>query len=182
MSGLGSLLLFCAWASGLVVAYLTIRAFEVPVRPAGPRRPVPIVLSAAVVASLGLPWTTSANGQITTPGSLALDAATVVALLLLATGIGALAALPDWGGPRRDLHALLLSLSLFGIVAGNWLIAQSGGWAEDLRWGATLTLALSATLATVEALPFLKPYLPRRPDPEIDLTTDLGRLNDLRAY
>lgn len=182
MSGLGSLLLFCAWASGLVVAFLTIRAFEEPVRPAGPRRPVPIVLAGAVVASLGLPWTTSANGQITTPGSLALDAATVVAVILLATGVAALAALPDWGGPRRDLHALVLSSSLFGIVAGNCLIAASGGWGEDLRWGATATLALTAALAAAEAVPFLRAMAPRQTDDTVDLTSELGRLNDLRAF
>ena len=182
MSNLGSLLLFFAWVSGLVVAFLTIRAFEVPVRPAGPRRPVPIVLAGALVVALGLPWTTSPNGQITSSGWLALDAATVVALVLLATGIGALAALPDWGGPRRDLHALLLSLSLFGIVAGNWLIAASGGWGGTLRWGATLSLALSAALVTVEALPFLRVKFPARTTAPLDLTGELTRLDDLRAY
>lgn len=182
MSGLGSLLLFCAWTTGLVVAFLTIRAFEVPVRPAGPRRPVPIVLAGALVVALGLPWTTSPNGQITSSGWLVLDAATVVALVLLATGVGALALLPDWGGPRRDLHALLLSLSLFGIVAGNWLIAVSGGWGATVRWGATTTLALTAALVAVEALPFLRAIAPSRTDSTIDLTGELHRLDDLRAY
>lgn len=182
MSSLGSLLLFCAWVSGLVVAFLTIRAFEVPVRPAGPRRPVPIALAGAVVVTLGLPWTTSPNGQITSSGWLALDAATAVAVILLATGVGAIAALPDWGGPRRDLHALLLSVSLFGIIAGNWLIAVSGGWGADLRWGATTSLALSATLVAVQALPFLREYAPKRAEADLDLTTDLARLDDLRAF
>lgn len=178
MSGLGSLLLFCAWTSGLVVAFLTIRAFEVPVQPPGPRRRVPIALAGAVVVTLGLPWSTSPNGQITASGWLALDSGTVVALVLLATGVGAIAALPDRGGPRCHVHGLLLSLSLFGIVAGNWLIAASGGWGADLRWGATASLALAATLVGTEALPFLKPFLPRRTEPEVDLT----RLNELRAY
>lgn len=182
MSGLGSLLLFCAWASGLVAAYLTIRSFDEPVRPAGARQPVPIALAGALVVALGLPWTTTPNGQFTSSGWMALDAATVVAVLLLASGVAALAALPDRGGPRRDLHALVLSLSLFGIVAGNWLIAMSGGWGETVRWGATLTLALAAALATTQALPFVRALAPRRPDDPVDLTAELPRLDDLRAY
>jgi len=181
MSSLGSLLLFCAWTSGLVVAFLTIRAFEVPVRPPGPRRPVPIALAGAVVVTLGLPWTTGANGQITSSGWLALDAATAVAVILLATGVAAIATLPDWGGPRRDLHALLLSLSLFGIITGNWLIAASGGWGADLRWGATASLALAAALVGTEALPFLREAMPGRTGDDLDLTVDLTRLDDLRS-
>lgn len=182
MSGFASLLLRFAWAAGLVVAYLTIRAFEVPVRPAGPRRPAPIVLAGAVILTLGLPWTTSGNGQITSSGWLALGSATSVALILLAIGVAAIAALPDWGGPRRDLHALLLSLSLLGIVAGNWLTGAGGGWTEGLQWGATASLALAAALAGVEALPFLREYAPKRAEADVDLTGDLTRLDDLRAF
>ncbi len=52
MSGLGSLLLYCAWATGLVAAFLTIRSFEEPVNPAGPRRKVPIALTGGVIATL----------------------------------------------------------------------------------------------------------------------------------
>ncbi len=182
MSGLGSLLVNCAWLSGLVVAFLTIRAFEEPVRPAGPRRPVPIALAGAVILTVGMPWATSPNGQITSSGWLVLSSATVVAVILLATGIGALAALPDWGGPRRDLHALLLSLSLLGLVAGNWLIGASGGWGQTLRWGATASLALTAALTAVESLPLLRQKLPPRTDEPIDLTGELHRLDDLRAF
>lgn len=181
MSGFASLLLRFAWASGLVVAFLTIRSFEETVRPAGPRRPVPIVLAAAVIASLGLPWTTTANGQITSSGWLALGSATAVGVILLAIGVGALAALPDWGGPRRDLHSLLLSVSLLGIVAGNWLTGASG-WPEDLQWGATASLVLTAALAAVEAGHLLRARRPDRTDDVVDLTADLRRLDDLRAF
>lgn len=182
MSGLGSLLVFCAWSSGLVVAFLTLRAFEEPVRDAGPRRPVPIVLAGGVILALGLPWATNANGQITSSGWLVLSPATVVAVILLATGVAALAVLPDWGGPRRDRHALLLALSLLGIVAGNCLIGAAGGWGQSTEWGATATLALAAALTAVEALPLLREAIPRRADDTPDLPLDLHRLDDLRAY
>ena len=178
MSGLGSLFLFCAWATGLVAAFLTIRSFEEPVNPAGPRRRVPIALAGAVVATLWLPWVTSANGQITLSGWFALDAATVVALMLLAGGIAAVAALPDWGGERRDLHSFALAVSVFGIVAGNWLIGASGAWGADLQWGATASLALAAALAAVEGVHFLRGEATSDTDESIDLT----RLDDLRAF
>lgn len=176
MSGLGSLLLFCAWASGLVVAFLTIRAFEEPVNPAGPRRRVPLVLAAGVIATLWLPWVTSESGQLTLSGWFALDAATVVAVMLLAGGVGAIAALPDWGGDRRDVHSLGLSLCLLGIIAGNWLIGASGGWGADLKWGATAGVALAAALATVEALHLLRATVTTDRDDPIDLTGELTRL------
>ena len=182
MSGLGSLLLYCAWASGLVAAFLTIRSFEEPVNPAGPRRRAPIALAGGVIATLWMPWVTSENGQLTLSGWFALDAATVVALMLLAGGIAAVAALPDWGGERRDLHSFVLSLSLFGIIAGNWLIGTSGSWGADLRWGATASLLLAAALATVEGLHFLHSRTGTRPDEAIDLTAELGRLPDLRTF
>ncbi len=177
MSGLGSLLLYCAWASGLVAAFLTIRSFEEPVNPAGPRRRVPIALAGGVIATLWMPWVTSENGQLTLSGWFALDAATVVALMLLAGGIAAVAALPDWGGERRAMHSLLLSLSLLGIVAGNWLIGTSGGWGADLQWGATASLALAAALAAVEGLHFLHGRIAQTPDDTLDLT----RLHDLHT-
>ena len=176
MSGLGSLLLFCAWASSLVVAFLTIRAFEEPVNPAGPRRRVPLVLAAGVIATLWLPWVTSESGQLTLSGWFALDAATVVAVMLLAGGVGAIAALPDWGGDRRDVHSLGLSLCLLGIIAGNWLIGASGGWGADLKWGATAGVALAAALATVEALHLLRATVTTDRDDPIDLTGELTRL------
>ncbi|MBL8776676.1 MAG: hypothetical protein JNK12_12105 [Acidimicrobiales bacterium] len=182
MSGLGSLLLFCAWSTGLVAAFLTIRSFEEPVNPAGPRRRVSIALALGVVGTLWLPWVTSANGQFTSSGWLALDAATVVAVMLLAGGIAAVAALPDWGGARRELHSLLLSLSLLGIIAGNWLIASSGGWGVDLQWGAVASVALATALASVEGLHYLHGRSATRAEEPIDLTAELGRLPDLHTF
>lgn len=178
MSGLGSLLLYCAWGTALVAGFLSIRSFEVPVNPAGPRRRVPIALAAGVIATLWMPWVTSANGQLTLSGWFALDAATVVALMLLAGGVAALAALPDWGGPRRDLHALVLSLSLLGIVAGNWLIGTAGGWGADLKWGATASLALATALATVEAAHHRGWGLPTETEEDVDLTSELSRISN----
>ena len=182
MSGLGSLLLYCAWASGLVAAFLTIRSFEEPVNPAGPRRRVPIALAIGLIATLWMPWVTSANGQLTLSGWFALDAATVVALMLLAGGIAAVAALPDWGGERRAVHSLALSVSLFGIIAGNWLIGTAGGWGADLQWGATASLILAAALAAVEGVHFLHARTATTPDDTLDLTAELGRLPNLRTF
>ncbi len=181
MPALGSLLLFCAWATGLVAAFFTIRSFEEFVNPAGPRRRTPIALAGAVVWSLWLPWVTSANGQITLSGWFTLDAATVVAVVLLAAGVGTLAALPDRGGEHRDLLSLILALSLFGIIAGNWLIGAGGGWGNHLKWGAAVSLATSAALAAIEAAHHQGWGARAEPEQEaVDLTTELSRLNDLR--
>jgi hypothetical protein len=179
MPALGSLVLYCAWASGLVVAFLTIRSFEESVNPAGPRRRVPIALAAAVVGSLWLPWVTSADGRLTLAGWSALDAATVIAIVLLATGVAAIAALPDWGGERRDVHSLALSLSLLGIIAGNWLIGAGGGWGNDLKWGAAVSLATATTLAAVEAVHLHRGDAAVESDDGMDLSSELGRLNNL---
>ncbi len=178
MSGLGSLLLYCAWATGLVAAFLTIRSFEEPVNPAGPRRKVPIALTGGVIATLWMPWVTSANGQVTLSGWFALDAATVVALMLLAGAVAAIAALPDWGGERREMHSLVLSVSLLGIIAGNWLIGTAGGWGADLQWGGPVSLFRAAALAAVEGAPFLPARAATTPDDTLDLT----RLHDLHTF
>lgn len=182
MPALGSLLLFCAWATGLVAAFFTLRSFEESVNPPGPRRRVPIALSSAVIGSLWLPWVTSADGQITLSGWFALDSATVVALVLLALGVGALAALPDQGGEHRDLLSLILALSLFGIIAGNWLIGAGGGWGNHLKWGAGVSLATSAALAAVEAAHHQGWGTHGEPEEGVDITGELGRLNDLRHF
>ncbi len=177
MSGLGSLFLSCAWISGLIAAFLTIRSFEEPVNPAGPRRKVPIALAGGVIVTMWRPWVTSANGQVTLSGWFALDAATVVALMLLAGAVAAVAALPDWGGARRDVHSLVLSLSLLGIIAGNWLIGASGGWGTDLQWGATTSLALAAALAAVEGVHVLHTRAETDPEGALDLTSELSRIS-----
>ena len=178
MSAFGSLVLSIAWATGMVAALLTIRSFEATVYPSGPRRRLPVVLAAAVIGSLWLPWVTSANGERTLTGWFALDAATVVALVLLATGIGALAVLPHQGGEHRDLLSLVLALSLFGIIAGNVLIGAGGGWGNELMWGAAVSLGAATTLAAVEAA-HLRGWDPAPvPDEGMDITGELRRLNN----
>ncbi len=125
-----------------------------------------------------MPWVTSANGQVTLSGWFALDAATVVALMLLAGAVAAIAALPDWGGERREMHSLVLSVSLLGIIAGNWLIGTAGGWGADLQWGAPVSLILAAALAAVEGVHFLHARTATTPDDTLDLT----RLHDLHTF
>ena len=97
MASLGSALLFVAWASGLVALFVATRSVDEMVQPSGPPRRISVALAGGVVVSLWLPWVTSADGQITLSGWFALDAATVVAVVLLAAGVGTLAALPDRG-------------------------------------------------------------------------------------
>ena len=178
MSGLGSLLLTCAWATGLVAGILTVRAFEEVTNAGEPRRRPPLVLCGAVLASLWLPWVTGAGGGLTLNGWLALDAATVVAVVLLVAGIGALAALPDHGGPHRDLLSMVLALSLLGIVGGNVAIGASGAWGNELTWGAGITLAATLALAAGETAHHRGWYRRRAEGgADLDLTAELHRLH-----
>jgi hypothetical protein len=150
MSALGSALLLCGWVAGVVAAVATIRCLEHVAWPAGPQRRPIAALSGVVLVSLWLPWVESADGQLTLPGWSGLDAATVVAVVLLTAGIATLALFPDRGGDHRDLLSMTLSLSLVGIVGGNVLLGASGAWENELSWGAAVTLVATVALAGCE--------------------------------
>lgn len=187
MAALGSALLFCAWASGLVAIFVAIRSVDELVEPTGPPRRVAVGLAGGVVLSLWLPWVASPDGQITLSGWFALDAATVVVVVLLAAGVGTLAALPDRGGEHRNLLSLILALSLSGIITGNAMIGASGGWGNHLTWGAAVTLLLTTALAAVEAAhqqgwgPAPKPQS-NDDDETFDLTGELRRLTTPQTF
>lgn len=184
MAALGSALLFCAWSSGLVAVFVAIRSFDEMINPPGPPRRLTVGLAGAVVVSLWLPWVTSADGQLTLSGWFALDAATVVAVVLLAAGVGTFAALPDRGGEHRDLLSLVLALALAGVITGNAMIGASGGWGADLSWGAAVTLALTTALAAVEAAHHhgWGPTTGPAQDDSVDLTSELSRLSTPHTF
>ena len=81
--------------------------------------------------------------------------------------------------------SVVLALSLFGIIAGNALIGASGGWGNNLTWGATVTLGLVTALAGIEAAhhrgwgPAPKPM---HDDETFDLTSELSRIGNPRGY
>ena len=165
MSALGSALLICGWVAGVVAVVATIRALEQIVYPSGPVRRLVIALSAGVLVSLWLPWVRSANGQFTLSGWSGLDAASVVALVLVTASIATLAFLPDRGGEHREVLSMTLSLSLLGIVAGNVLVGRSGAWDGELVWGALITLALAVALAVGETQRHVRGTETGSPDP-----------------
>lgn len=185
MAALGSALLFCAWSSGLVAIFVAIRSFDEMINPPGPPRRLTVGLAGAAVVSLWLPWVTSADGQLTLTGWFALDAATVVAVVLLAAGVGTLAALPDRGGEHRDLLSLVLALALAGVITGNAMIGASGGWGADLSWGAAVTFALTTALAAVEAAHHAgwgPATRAANEDDGVDLTGELSRITNPQPF